>query len=100
MVREWGHSARSRGRSGPVHFGAPGPKFNSRAEHDGHGLVPGRIAKSRRTTSMHEIASRRRVALGLVAGALLVGTLAGPVLAADTVVVAITGSGLTASVAD
>ena len=49
---------------------------------------------------MHEIASQRRVALGLVAAALLVGTLAGPALAADTVVVAITGSGLTASVAD
>ncbi len=49
---------------------------------------------------MHEIASQRRVALGLVAAALLVGTLAGPAFAADTVVVAITGSGLTASVAD
>ncbi len=49
---------------------------------------------------MHEIASQRRVALGLVAAALLVGTLAGPAFAADTVVVAVTGSGLTASVAD
>ena len=49
---------------------------------------------------MHEIASQRRVALGLVAAALLVGSLAGPAFAADTVVVAVTGSGLTASVED
>jgi hypothetical protein len=49
---------------------------------------------------MHKIASQRRVAFGLVAAGLLVATLAGPAFAADTVDVAITGSGLTASVAD
>jgi hypothetical protein len=43
---------------------------------------------------------RRRVALALGAGALLVATVAGPAAAADTVILAITGSGLTASVAD
>jgi hypothetical protein len=49
---------------------------------------------------MHNKGSQRRVALGLSAAALLVGTLAGPASAANTVVQAITGSGLTASVAD
>lgn len=49
---------------------------------------------------MHEIASQRRLAFGLAAAALLVGTVAGPAFAADTVTQAITGSGLTASVAD
>ena len=49
---------------------------------------------------MHEIASQRRLALGLAAAALLVGTVASPAFAANTVVQAITGSGLTASVAD
>ena len=42
----------------------------------------------------------RRLALGLGTGALLVGSLAGPALAEDTVTQTITGSGLTASVAD
>jgi hypothetical protein len=58
------------------------------------------FAKSQGGTSMHEIKSQRRLALGLSAAALLVGTLAGPTLAANTVTQAITGSGLTASVAD
>jgi hypothetical protein len=49
---------------------------------------------------MHDIASQRRVALGLVAAAILAVTLPGPAFASDTVDVAITGSGLTASVAD
>jgi hypothetical protein len=43
---------------------------------------------------------QRRVALALGAGALLVATVAGPAAATDTVTLAITGSGLTASVAD
>ena len=43
---------------------------------------------------------RRRMALGLGASALLAVTAAGPALAANTVTQAITGSGLTASVAD
>ena len=43
---------------------------------------------------------QRRVALALGAGALLVATVAGPAAAADTVILSITGSGLTASVAD
>jgi len=42
----------------------------------------------------------RQLALGLGAGALLVGTVAGAAVAADTVTQAITGNGLTASVAD
>ncbi|MEA2610151.1 MAG: WxL domain surface cell wall-binding [Chloroflexota bacterium] len=49
---------------------------------------------------MNTISIRRRVAVGLGGGALLVATLAGPALASNTVVQAITGSGLTASVAD
>ena len=44
--------------------------------------------------------SVRRLALGLGAGALLVATAAVPAFAANTVIQAITGSGLTASVAD
>jgi WxL domain surface cell wall-binding len=43
---------------------------------------------------------QRRMALALGAGALLVAMIAGPAAAADTVILAITGSGLTASVAD
>jgi hypothetical protein len=46
------------------------------------------------------ISARRRIALALSAGALLLATAASPALAADTVILAITGSGLTASVAD
>jgi WxL domain surface cell wall-binding len=49
---------------------------------------------------MHEIAGQRRLALGLGAALLLVGTLAAPAIAANTVTQDITGSGLTASVAD
>jgi hypothetical protein len=49
---------------------------------------------------MERTSIRRRSALALAAGALLVTTLAGPALAADTVTLAITGSGLTASVAN
>jgi hypothetical protein len=43
---------------------------------------------------------QRRLALGLGVGALLVATIAGPASAADSITQAITGSGLTASVAD
>ncbi|MDQ2854422.1 MAG: WxL domain-containing protein [Chloroflexota bacterium] len=43
---------------------------------------------------------QRRLFLGLGAGALLAGTLAGPTFAANHVVQAITGSGLVASVGD
>jgi hypothetical protein len=43
---------------------------------------------------------KRRVGAGLGTGALLVATLAAPVVGADTVTQAITGSGLTASIAD
>jgi hypothetical protein len=49
---------------------------------------------------MDRITARRRLARGLAAGSLLVGTIAGPTVAANTVVLAVTGSGLTASVAD
>ena len=43
---------------------------------------------------------QRRLALGLGLGALLVATIAGPASAADSITQAITGCGLTASVAD
>jgi hypothetical protein len=43
---------------------------------------------------------QRRLALGLGVSALLVATIAGPASAADSITHAITGSGLTASVAD
>jgi hypothetical protein len=43
---------------------------------------------------------QRRLALGLGVSALLVATIAGPASAADSITQAITGSGLTASVAD
>jgi hypothetical protein len=49
---------------------------------------------------MNEIARARRVTAGLGAAALLAGTLAGPALGANTVTQAITGDGLTASVAN
>ncbi len=49
---------------------------------------------------MHDITARRRLALGIGSAALLVGLLASPAFAANTVTLAITGSGLTASVAD
>jgi hypothetical protein len=49
---------------------------------------------------MDMTSARRRMALALSAGALLLATVASPAFAADTVIVAITGSGLTASVAD
>ena len=49
---------------------------------------------------MDTTSARRRMALALSAGALLLATVASPAFAADTVIVAITGSGLTASVAD
>ena len=42
----------------------------------------------------------RRVPVALCVGALLLATVAGPAFAADRVILAITGSGLTASVAD
>jgi hypothetical protein len=48
---------------------------------------------------VHTISIQRRVALGLGAGALLVGSLAGPALA-GTVTQQVTGGGLTASVSD
>jgi hypothetical protein len=49
---------------------------------------------------MDRNALQRRLGVGFGAGALLVATLAGPAFAANTVTQAITGSGLTASVAD
>jgi hypothetical protein len=49
---------------------------------------------------MATISARRRMALALSVGALLLATVAGPASAADTVILSITGSGLTASVAD
>ena len=49
---------------------------------------------------MHKISIRRRLALGIGASAMLVAAIAGPALAANEVTQAITGSGLTASVAD
>ncbi len=49
---------------------------------------------------MHDLTPRRRLALALGASAMLVAGLAGPALATDTVIQTITGSGLTASVAD
>jgi hypothetical protein len=49
---------------------------------------------------MDQLSLQRRLALGLGAGALLVSIVAVPTFASDTVIQAITGSGLTASVAD
>jgi hypothetical protein len=49
---------------------------------------------------MQPISIRRRLTLGVASCALLAATLAGPAAAADTVSLAITGSGLTASVAN
>jgi hypothetical protein len=49
---------------------------------------------------MNTISPRRRIAIVLGTACLLVATAAGPAAAADTVILAITGSGLTASVAD
>jgi hypothetical protein len=49
---------------------------------------------------MRRYTVQRRLARGLGAGILLVAALAGPAFAADTITQAITGSGLTASVAD
>jgi hypothetical protein len=49
---------------------------------------------------MDGISVHRRLALGIGASVLLIATLAGPAFAANTVTQAITGSGLTASVAD
>ena len=49
---------------------------------------------------MHTNSVQDRLAVAVGAGVLLLATAAGPVFAADTVILAITGSGLTASVAD
>jgi hypothetical protein len=49
---------------------------------------------------MHKISIHRRLAAGLGACALLATTLVVPALAADSITQAITGSGLTASIAD
>jgi hypothetical protein len=49
---------------------------------------------------MNRTSARRRAVRGLGAAAVLVATVAGPAVAANTVTQAITGSGLTASVAD
>ena len=49
---------------------------------------------------MNTTSTRRRIAAGVGAAAMLVATIAGPALAADTVTLAITGSGLTASIGD
>ena len=47
-----------------------------------------------------EFSAQRRATRGLGAAALLVATVAGPAFAANTITLAITGTGLTASVAD
>lgn len=49
---------------------------------------------------MNKISIRRRLAVVVGATGLLIATVAGPALAADTVTLAITGSGLTASIDD
>lgn len=49
---------------------------------------------------MDRIRSQRRLTVGVGAALLLIGTIAAPAFAANTVIQAITGSGLTASVAD
>jgi len=49
---------------------------------------------------LDKLSVRKRLAIGLATGALLTATAAGPALAVDTVTQTITGSGLTASVAD
>jgi hypothetical protein len=49
---------------------------------------------------MNTISIRRRLVLGLGASTFFLSTVVGPAWAANTVVLAITGSGLTASVAD
>jgi hypothetical protein len=49
---------------------------------------------------MDRISAERRATRGVAAAALLAVTVAGPAFAANTIVQAITGSGLTASVAD
>jgi hypothetical protein len=49
---------------------------------------------------MNTTSTRRRIVAGVGAAAVLVAAIAGPVLAADTVTLAITGSGLTASIDD
>lgn len=49
---------------------------------------------------MHELSDPRRLVLGLGTGTLLIGMLATPAFAANAVTETITGSGLTASVAD
>jgi hypothetical protein len=49
---------------------------------------------------MDRISLKLRLAVGLGASALLIGSFSGPAFAEDTVVQTITGSGLTASVAD
>ena len=49
---------------------------------------------------MNTTSTRRRIVAGVGAAAVLVATIAGPALAADTVTLAITGSGLTASIDD
>jgi hypothetical protein len=49
---------------------------------------------------VNSITTRRRIVAGVGAAAMLVATIAGPALAADTVTLAITGSGLTASIDD
>jgi hypothetical protein len=50
--------------------------------------------------NVHTTSLPRRLALALGAGALLLTAIAAPAFAADKVILAITGSGLTASVAD
>jgi hypothetical protein len=49
---------------------------------------------------MKKISAHRRLALAIGAGALLLASVSAPAFAADTVTLSITGSGLTASIAD
>src|SRR6185369_1591200 len=80
-------------RQGPVAdtFATPS------GEHGGASAPPQRQLQKGRP--VHTRTARRLLA-GVGATAVLVATLAGPALASDTVILAITGSGLTASVAD
>jgi hypothetical protein len=115
-----GHSACSGGSTGPVRTETlpmvrhtVGMQDDSYAEPPGQGRTHpsdrfGRKGKSLNSWSeqfkaghqMDRFTIHRRIAPALGVSALLVGMVAGPAFAADTITQAITGSGLTASVAD
>lgn len=114
-----GHSACPRGLTGPVRAETlpmvrhvVGTQDDSYAESQGRAAHPsdrvGRKGKSPDSWSEHFKAGhqmdrftiQRRIAPAIGISALLAGMVAGPAFAADTITQAITGSGLTASVAD